>query len=97
MYIDYLADQIGAMPKWWWYAITDPYLAYILWYGPVYSCHYRLVGPHRWSQARSEAVRLYKQWRRWKGDGYNFTRWFSVAAVVAVVGAGVVATRLAVL
>ena len=92
--MDVMAEQIGAMPKWWKYAITDPYLAYIIWYGPAFNCHYRLDGPHRWDQARNVAIRMYKQWRQRKGDGYYFGRWLSLAAVVTVVGAGVVAKRL---
>ena len=61
-YQDHLAGLIGARPSGRQFAFTDPRLAYALYYGPPFSCHYRLVGPNRWPGARQMALRAYDEY-----------------------------------
>ncbi|XP_039256346.2 flavin-containing monooxygenase 5-like [Styela clava] len=51
-YMDEIADIISCKPKYLKYFITDPYLAFKVYFGPAVPSMYRLEGPGRWSEAR---------------------------------------------
>ncbi|KAI8494791.1 hypothetical protein Bbelb_273960 [Branchiostoma belcheri] len=50
-YCEDIAQEIGVRPSFWQLLPRDPYLAYLVYFGPAFPTHYRLVGPHRWAGA----------------------------------------------
>ncbi|XP_075038582.1 dimethylaniline monooxygenase [N-oxide-forming] 2-like [Mixophyes fleayi] len=60
-YLDDLASDIGVKPNIFQLFLTDPLLAFKVFFGPCNSYQYRLTGPSKWSGAR-EAILT--QWER---------------------------------
>lgn len=61
-YLQLLAKDVGCLPPtnislW----LTDPRLAYKLWFGVLSATQYRLVGPNKWCHSRKVILDL---WRR---------------------------------
>ncbi|XP_071509384.1 dimethylaniline monooxygenase [N-oxide-forming] 4-like [Diadema antillarum] len=51
-YQDMVAERIGARPKFWPMLLTDPVIAFRMFFGPALPYTYRLVGPNTWPGAR---------------------------------------------
>ena len=55
---DLIAQDIGAYPSFWRVFLRDPVLAFYVWYGPVFTAQYRLLGPDSdWDAARAVCYR----------------------------------------
>eukprot|EP00058_Branchiostoma_floridae_P004688 XP_002590176.1 hypothetical protein BRAFLDRAFT_90911 [Branchiostoma floridae] len=54
-YCEDIAQEMGVRPSFWQLLLRDPYLAYLVYFGPAFPTHYRLVGPHRWAGAARHA------------------------------------------
>ena len=57
---DIIAQDIGAYPSLWRVFLRDPILAYRLWFGPIFTAQYRLLGPDSdWDTARAACYRAH--------------------------------------
>ena len=58
---DLIACEIGAYPWFWRVFLRDPVLAFMVWYGPIFTAQYRLLGPDSdWARARAACYRAYE-------------------------------------
>ena len=58
---DLIAKDIGVYPSFWRVFMKDPTLACRVWYGPMFSIHYRLLGPDSdWDTARAASYRAHE-------------------------------------
>ncbi|RUS82299.1 hypothetical protein EGW08_009931 [Elysia chlorotica] len=57
---DLIACEIGVYPWFWRVFLRDPVLAFMVWYGPIFTAQYRLLGPDSdWDRARAACYRAY--------------------------------------
>ena len=55
---DLIACEIGVYPYFWRIFLRDPVLAFMVWYGPIFTAQYRLLGPDSdWDTARAVCYR----------------------------------------
>ncbi|KAK3752045.1 hypothetical protein RRG08_059513 [Elysia crispata] len=58
---DMIAQEVGAYPSFWRIFLRDPVLAFRVWYGPIFSAQYRLLGPDsEWDTARAVCYRAHE-------------------------------------
>ncbi|GFS26085.1 dimethylaniline monooxygenase [N-oxide-forming] [Elysia marginata] len=58
---DLVAQDLGVYPSFWRVFVRDPVLAYRIWYGPIFSAQYRLLGPDSdWDKAREMLYRAHQ-------------------------------------
>ena len=57
---DIIAEDVGVYPTLWKVLLRDPVLAYRLWFGPIFTAQFRLLGPDSdWDTARATCYRAH--------------------------------------
>ena len=60
-YQEQLASEIGLVPSFFKLLFSDPRLARMLYFGPIIPMHYRLIGEHKWENAREYSLNVWKE------------------------------------